>query len=196
MLLVQDVVVAEGLVDLPFTCDLRLCHGACCVLGDVGSRVSPREIARIGKVLPAIIALLSETHQHCIKRAGFVYLDQGIYRLRLAHPTGPCVFSFQDSNTTKCALHHYDERGLTPEATKPAWCSLFPIKYICIKDIKILTLATPDYCLPCYHGTHKLYQTFKPQLIRVLGEAWYQELERVIALRSRARDIQVDDGRQ
>ena len=70
MLQIQDTIVSLDVITKEFCCDLRKCHGACCVEGDAGAPVTPDEIAQIEQLLPVISPMLSADALKAIEDKG------------------------------------------------------------------------------------------------------------------------------
>ena len=75
MVQIQDTIVSLDVITKEFCCDLKKCHGACCVEGDAGAPVTPDEIARIEELLPVIRDMLSADALKAIEETMNCVLD-------------------------------------------------------------------------------------------------------------------------
>ena len=58
---INDVLVRDEIVEIPFSCDLKKCKGACCTLeSELGAPINKSEIEEIEKILPVIKRYLSQ----------------------------------------------------------------------------------------------------------------------------------------
>ena len=75
---INDVLVRDEIVEIPFSCDLKKCKGACCTLeSELGAPVSKNEIEEIEKILPVIKRYLSQTNNDEIEEKGFYEMKDG-----------------------------------------------------------------------------------------------------------------------
>ena len=70
MVQIQDTIVSLDVITKEFCCDLKKCHGACCIEGDAGAPVTPEEIAQIEELLPVIKDMLSADALKAIEERG------------------------------------------------------------------------------------------------------------------------------
>ena len=60
MLAVQNTLVSDDLTRVKFVCDLKKCHGACCVDGDAGAPLDEEEIGILEDYLDDVIPYMTE----------------------------------------------------------------------------------------------------------------------------------------
>lgn len=99
MVQIQDTIVSLDVITKEFCCDLKKCHGACCVEGDAGAPVTPEEITQIEELLPVIRDMLSADALKAIEEKGIAYPD----------PEGELVT--QIVNGKDCVFTCYDDSG-------------------------------------------------------------------------------------
>ena len=161
MLQIQDTIVSLDVITKEFCCDLRKCHGACCVEGDAGAPVTPDEIAQIEQLLPVISPMLSADALKAIEDKGIAYPD----------PEGELVT--QIVNGKDCVFTCYDENGCCYCTIEKAYRELGPYWG--------LNYDRWDVCQAAVIKGHRehlpVYKCLKEPLIRRFGQEWYDELE-------------------
>ena len=53
MIILNDVLIDEDIFLEKFVCDLSKCHGCCCVEGDYGAPVDPKELSKMERCFQA-----------------------------------------------------------------------------------------------------------------------------------------------
>ena len=75
---INDVLVRDEIVEIPFSCDLNKCKGACCTLeSELGAPVNKAEIDEIRKILPIIKKYLTQVNIDEIEEYGFYEIKDG-----------------------------------------------------------------------------------------------------------------------
>ena len=179
MLLSSDILTEE------FCCDLDVCHGTCCVVGDEGAPVTIDEIAEIEENLDTVWPLLSASAQSLIDHEGVAYTDRDGDLVTSVVNNQDCVFttpinSAEGGKLVGCAFESLFRQGRC-KFCKPISCALYPIREKTFSDGSIgLNYHRWDIC---QSGRDKgrllhlpVYKFLKEPLIRRFGEEWYQEL--------------------
>ena len=98
MVQIQDTIVSLDVITKEFCCDLKKCHGACCIEGDAGAPVTTDEIARIEELLPVIWEDLSPQARQVISEKGVSYPDPECELVTQIVNGKDCVFTCYDQN--------------------------------------------------------------------------------------------------
>ena len=182
MLQIQDTIVSLDVITKEFCCDLRKCHGACCVEGDAGAPVTLDEIGSIEDALETVWDDLSAQAQSVIDRQGVAYPDPEGELVTSIVNGKECVFARSQSpeNCWLCMLEKAFREGKT-KFLKPISCSLYPIREKRFSNGTVgLNYNRWDICRDAVKKGQELnlpvYQFLKEPLIRRFGEDWYQEL--------------------
>jgi hypothetical protein len=124
---INDVLVRDDIVEIPFSCDLKKCKGACCTLeSELGAPINKNEIEEIEKILPIVKKYLTQTNIDEIEERGF-YEAKDDELMITSVDNKDCVFSFYDNSIAKCAIERaYFDGKVT--FRKPVSCHLFPIR--------------------------------------------------------------------
>lgn len=184
MILIDDVLIADDILESHFVCDLSRCKGACCWEGDYGAPLEDEEVDIIADILPTILPRLSEESREKIAADDFkdIFSDEKFVGTQLL-PDGACVFLTKDSDgISKCAFEQAYEAG---EITfkKPISCHLYPIRRSVneIQGFQALNYDEWEICqAACALGEKlkvPLYQFAKDSLIRQYGQAFYDQLD-------------------
>lgn len=186
ILQVGDVLISPDILTEQFCCDLEACGGACCIEGDAGAPVTEEEVAHLERVMPAVWHDLDPRAQKVLNKQGVAYRD----------PDGDLVTSIVGNKD--CCFTCYDEKGICLCATdrahregridwpKPISCYLYPIREKKLSNGTVaLNYDRWTVCAPARKLGKELglpiYQFLKDPLIRRFGEAWYAELEALVA---------------
>lgn len=184
MIRVGDVLVSDEIRDREFVCNLDRCKGACCVEGDFGAPLEMDELNILREIYPQVKPFLTEKGVQSIERQGTHVLDDD------------GDFSTPTIGGRECAYAVYDERGVLKCGIEKAWaagatsfrkpvsCHLYPIRITKKRSLEAVNYHKWDICSPaCALGKElkvPLYKFLKEALVRKYGQAWYDELVRMI----------------
>lgn len=175
---VNDVLVRSEILEIPFSCDLKKCKGACCTLeSDLGAPIRKEEIDEIKNILPVIKEYISKEHIDEIEQNGFYEIKENQLLLKSINERD-CVFSFYEKDVAKCAIEKAYFDGKV-KYRKPISCHLFPIR---VSDFSgdVLRYEKFSECAPALEKGKENNVTItefcKDSLIRLYGEEWYNKL--------------------
>ena len=175
---INDVLVRDDIVEIPFSCDLKKCKGACCTLeSELGAPVTKEEVGEIENILPIIKKYLAQNNIDEIEENNFYQIRDG--ELMIASVNNhDCVFSFWDNGIAKCAIERAYFDGKV-KFRKPISCHLFPIR---VSDFggDVLRYEKFSECAPALEKGKEENVTIaefcKDSLQRLYGEEWYNKL--------------------
>ncbi|MBN2057036.1 DUF3109 family protein [bacterium] len=176
MHIVGETLVAAGILEMNFQCDLKICKGRCCIVGELGPRIAQQEIDAVSAILPEVLELLPTAQVTFIDRHGFVTGNEET-RVALLGTGGPCVFTCRQDNVILCALQVLQERLALPPL-KPLSCDLFPIRMKTSGSTSYLTFVTQQECRGCFKGNRPMYESLAAPLRRAMGDKWFEHLRR------------------
>jgi len=175
---INDVLVRDEIVEIPFSCDLKKCKGACCTLeSELGAPVNKNEIEEIEKILLVIKRYLSQINIDEIEEKGFYEMKEGESMITSVN-NRDCVFSFWENGIAKCAIERAYFDGKV-EFRKPISCHLFPIR---VSDFSgdVLRYEKFSECAPALEKGKEenvvIAEFCKESLTRLYGEEWYSKL--------------------
>lgn len=175
---INEVLVRDEIVEIPFSCDLKKCKGACCTLeSELGAPVTKAEIEEIEKILPIVKKYITLTNIDEIEDRGFYEAKDGEMMITSVN-NRDCVFSFWDNGVAKCAIERAYFDGKV-EFRKPISCHLFPIR---VSDFggDVLRYEKFNECAPALEKGKEenitIVEFCKDSLIRLYGEEWYNKL--------------------
>lgn len=175
---INDVLVRDEIVEIPFSCDLKKCKGACCTLeSELGAPVRKDEIEEIEKILPVIKTYLTQRNIDEIEEHGFYETKEDELMITSVN-NKDCVFSFYDNSIAKCAIERAYFDGKV-SFRKPISCHLFPIR---VSDFSgdVLRYEKFSECAPALEKGKEdnitIAEFCKDSLIRLYGENWYNKL--------------------
>ncbi|MEO8232621.1 MAG: DUF3109 family protein [Ignavibacteriota bacterium] len=175
---INDVLVRDDIVEIPFSCDLKKCKGACCTLeSELGAPINKNEVEEIEKILPIVKTYLSQRNIDEIEERGF-YETKDDELMITSVNNKDCVFSFFDNSIAKCAIERAYFDGKV-SFRKPISCHLFPIR---VSDFSgdVLRYEKFSECAPALEKGKEenitIVEFCKDSLIRLYGEDWYNKL--------------------
>jgi hypothetical protein len=178
ILAVNNVLVRRDIMEIPFSCDLKKCKGACCTLeSELGAPVSQAEIDEIKKILPVVKEYLNQNQIDEIDGNGFYELKDNELLLKSVN-NRECVFAVYENSIAKCAIEKAYFDGKI-DFRKPISCHLFPIR---ISDFggDILRYEKFSECTPALEKGKEdnitIAEFCKDSLIRLYGNEWYSQL--------------------
>jgi hypothetical protein len=175
-ILIEDMLVDERLPTTRFCCDLSLCLGLCCAVGEVGAPLTLQEARALEALAPSIAPLLPERNRRALLRHGPWEIHFGQPTTSLIGHEGPCVWALWTENRWRCSLELLPRsRGTSP---RPLSCRLFPLR-IHEKDGLIrLRLETYEECRSAFGHGEPLHRFLRDPLIEALGERRYASLSK------------------
>lgn len=176
MILLDDLIIDEAIRTCMFACNLDVCHGQCCVEGDLGPLVTSAEISRIEEFLPHIRLQMPVNARNYLTEKGLVENGFQHQFLTIMPGCGPCIFDFREKRTHLCLLQWGYQAALWPQL-KPLSCRLFPlILRNGAGGLRHLDLITAWECHSCFQGTMPIFRFLRQPLIEALGVDLYQRL--------------------
>jgi hypothetical protein len=175
---INDVLVRREILEIPFSCDLKRCKGACCTLeSELGAPVNKEEIDEIKKILPVVKEYITQTQVNEIEENGFYEVKENELLLKSINHK-ECVFVFYENSVAKCAIEKaYFERKIN--FRKPISCHLFPIR---ISDFggDVLRYEKFSECSSALENGKEenitIAEFCEESLTRLYGKEWYNNL--------------------
>lgn len=184
MIQIDNVLLADEVVEAKFVCDLSRCKGGCCEDGDAGAPVTEEEMEIVRKHLAAIIPYLTAEGRMELERQGLFVHDDEFGWVTPVIKSGLCAYGFRDeAGIIKCGIEAaYNDGKL--DWKKPISCHLFPIRLI---ESNGYTMANYEprevLCKPACAFGKKLkvpvYQFLQEPLIRKFGQEFYETLHQI-----------------
>ena len=188
MLVIDNVVVADEIIQKQFVCDLSKCKGGCCEDGDAGAPLEEEELDKIVELYEKVKPYLSQASVAEIEKKGkYVYHREfGWVTPTLGNDSEICVYGIRGTDgIIKCAFEQAYYEGKT-DWKKPVSCHLFPIISTKGKNgnyDKLNYEPRGKLCKPaCTLGNQlqvTTYQFLKEAVIRRFGKEFYEALDTV-----------------
>lgn len=184
MINIGRTIISEDVVKVNFMCNLKFCHGDCCVEGDEGAPLEENEIGIIEDALDEIVPYMRKEGIEVVDKNGvFDYGVDGDYVTPLVNDR-ECAFVYFENNISFCAIEKAFLEGKI-DFQKPISCHLYPIRITEYAEFDAINYHKWTICSPALkHGDDlgiPVYKMLKEPLIRKYGEKWYQQLEDEIA---------------
>lgn len=179
MFVIGNVILEERLRTLRFECSISDCKGACCVIGDLGPKMTKFELTKIFKN----IDLLRKYSDFDLTKDKVISTADGNVRLALAWDKGPCILSYFEDGIARCGIHRAFLEGLFP-FPKPLPCHLFPLILAKRPNYYFLYFDIRPECNPYRKSEKLLLEYCKDGLMRAFGEKWYHKLAHFLNLQT------------
>ena len=188
MIVIDNVLVADEIIQKQFVCDLSKCKGGCCEDGDAGAPLEEEELDKIVELYEQVKPYLSQASVAEIEKKGkYVYHREfGWVTPTLGNDSEICVYGIRGTDgVIKCAFEQAYNDGKT-DWKKPVICHLFPIIMTKGKNgnyDKLNYEPREKLCSPACSLGRQLqvttYQFLKEAVIRKFGNEFYEALDTV-----------------
>lgn len=180
MFRVHDVILSEDIATSRFACNITLCKGACCVVGDAGAPVSKDEIPILRKAFRELKDRLDPKAVEIAEKEGVIKGDsEKGYEINCVD-NQECIFVQKDENgVATCAIQNAYYNGEF-NWEKPISCHLYPVRLKKIAGFEFANFEyIPDMCSSgCDNGEKTgtyLSDFLKTAFTRRYGEEWFSE---------------------
>jgi hypothetical protein len=188
VIIIDNIQISDDIVEKHFICDLAVCKGGCCEVGDAGAPLTNEELGIINEVYEKIKPYLSVASVREIEQSNqYVYHQEfGWVTPTMASDNEICVYAIREkSGMIKCAFEQAFNDGII-SWKKPISCHLYPIT---VKTGKYGNYERMNYepreklCSPgCALGEKmkvKVYEFLKEPLVRKYGKEFYDALHKI-----------------
>lgn len=187
MIVVDNVLISDGIAEAQFVCDLVKCKGGCCEEGDAGAPLEKEELDIMVELFEKVKPYLTPAAIAEIERKGkYVYHREfGWVTPTLGGDNEICVYGIRDEKgIIKCAFEQAYNDGVI-NWKKPLSCHFFPIIQNSGKNGEYDRMnyePRETLCKPACSLGQKLkvpvYQFLKEPIIRKYGEDFYKALDK------------------
>ncbi len=183
MIIVDDVLVSDEVKEIYFACNLKACHGACCVEGDAGAPLEEEEISIIEDYLEEIKPYMSKKGLEVVENGGVFDYDMDAEYVTPLVNDRECAFVYFENGMALCAIEKAWLEGKI-KFQKPVSCHLYPIRVDKVGDKTAVNYNRWSICIPALNlGKEEgvpLYRYLETPLIRKFGRRWYKKLVNAI----------------
>jgi len=180
---IGEVLVDRAVLDARFSCNLDLCHGACCVEGELGAPIDEPEASFLEASVEPLRTMLPERNLRYIRRHGCTEIYQGHLYTKTIDGR-ECVFVCHENGKALCAVETAWNQGLLGQ-TKPLSCRLFPIRVRKKFGLDYLVYEQHAMCRDARRqGAEddvRLIDYVKAPLVEKYGIDWYMSLKEFVA---------------
>ena len=210
MIIVKNTIVSDDIADRHFCCDLRCCHGACCVEGDSGAPLREEEVPVLEAIRSVVAPYMTPEGREAVAQQGVAVRDNDGDLGTPLIEGGACAYiTYADDGTALCAIEKAyreipDSELRKLNFPKPVSCHLYPIRVEDYGEFTAVNYHQWDVCRqgerlkmkgercadavggnnlsPLSSHLSPLYVYLKEPLIRRFGQEWYDELLQEIGL--------------
>lgn len=192
MFQIDNVILSSEIAEVKFACNVMVCKGACCVVGDSGAPVEKSEIPVLKRAYAQLRDELRPEAVETVQSEGLVLQNSELddetnkssYSYQLNCTDGEaCVFvTYNGFGVAECAIQKaYFEGRFNWE--KPISCHLFPIRIKKIGGFEYVNYQyVPGLCSSaCDHAEQEgiwLSDFVERPLTRKYGKAWYEAFQK------------------
>jgi len=180
MIIIQNTIISEDVKEKQFACNLAVCKGICCVLGDAGAPLEEKEIALLEKYFPDYKINMPEDGIKTVETEGYYVLDNDNEYVTPLVAGKHCAYVYFENDIAKCAIEKAYLEGKIP-FKKPISCHLYPVRISKYDTIDAVNYHEWEVCKSACELGNKtnmpIYKFLKEPLIRKYGEKWYEVLE-------------------
>jgi hypothetical protein len=187
MFQVGKVLVSDEVALAYFECDLSVCLGACCVIGDAGAPVRSGEVPALNRAWEVLKDELPDASRKAVGEGGLVNRGRDGGLELQCREGGACVFVTHERGVALCAIQKAFFEGRF-DWEKPVSCHLFPIRIKEAEGIDLMNFQyIPSLCsggAAC--GKRKktgLAEFLERPLVRRYGQSWYKSFLEACRLR-------------
>lgn len=180
---IEDVLVSSEILNEYFACNLSLCSGQCCIVGESGAPLDEEEIALLRDEYNNYAPYMTFIGREAVNKQGVAIIDgDGDWVTPLVKEEGECAYCRPSASLCSCAIEYAFFQGKT-SIRKPISCWLYPIRVVKLSASWALNYHKWRPCTSAReYGLAKgilLYRFLKDPLIAKFGEVFYKELESI-----------------
>lgn len=183
MIEIEDKIISADLFTARFCCDLKSCHGQCCVDGNSGAPLDEDEIEQLEADYDNYSPYMKPEGLEAILEHGVAVLDEDGDLTTTLIQGAECAYSIEHDGGTWCAIEKAWFDGKS-RFRKPISCHLYPIRVVKFNNgTQGLQYHRWNICRAAeILGQIKgepLYRTLKEPIIRAWGAEFFDALEQV-----------------
>lgn len=180
MIQIGEKIISRELFEMHFICHLEKCEGNCCVFGDSGAPLEDDEAILLSAQLDSILPFMRAEGKRALREQGAWVIDMENDKVTPLVGREECAYTVFEDGIARCAIEQaYDEGAIA--FRKPVSCHLYPIRVAKLRQGIALNYHQWSICEPARILGKKegvpVFRFLKDPLIRVYGEAFYEELE-------------------
>lgn len=186
MIIINNVMVEDGVTSEKFSCDLKACKGACCWEGDYGAPLEAEEINVLESINEQLAPYLDKRSNDLLnKEGGIKYFDEPKMFGTNLHPDGACVYLSKKGDISMCGIEQAWKDGVS-SLRKPVSCHLYPVRIDqdFSNGFEKMSYDVWDICsAACSKGKSeniKVYEFAKEAIIRKYGKDFYEQLDAAV----------------
>ena len=182
MIQIGNAVISRDLFDHHFICHLSECEGNCCVFGDSGAPLTGYEARSLEAHLDQVKPFMRAEGKVAAAALGPWVVDHDGDQVTPLVDGEECAYAVFEDGVARCAVEIAYEAGAV-SFQKPVSCHLYPIRVTPLKSGIALNVHRWSICEPARVLGKKMkmpvFQFLKGALVRVYGQAFYEELEEI-----------------
>lgn len=180
MIKIENTIITDDLLNVRFYCDLKACHGACCIEGDAGAPLDEEEVSILEDHIDKIKPFMSPEGIGVVETIGvFDYDMTGKFCTPLVNDR-ECAFVVTDeSRIARCAIEIAYKEGKI-KFQKPISCHLYPVRITSYDSFDAVNYHKWHICQKAldngWLNNVPLYEFLKDALLRKYGRKWFNSL--------------------
>ncbi len=180
MIEIGKSIVSADLLTSHFTCNLHVCKGACCVMGDSGAPLEDEEVEILKEIYTRVKPFLSGESVATIEKFGTSVVDFENDKVTPLNNGKECAYTVFNDGIAFCGIEKAYNAGAVA-FRKPISCHLYPVRIKKYKAFDAVNYDRWDICTPAIVLGDELkmpvHRFVKDALSRKYGEKWFNLLE-------------------
>jgi hypothetical protein len=180
MIQIGDKLISLDLFREQFHCNLSICSGSCCILGDSGAPLMMEEADILLSEADKIEEFLSEEGNKAIAKQGYWITDIEDDLVTPLIEGEECAYTVFENGIANCGIEKAFLAGKI-NFRKPISCHLYPIRLSKVGEYTALNYHRWPICKSAVEMGNEIgipvFRFLKDSIIRMWGDEFYQEME-------------------
>ncbi len=180
MIKIKNTLISQDIIEKNFSCDLKKCHGACCIKGDAGAPLQEEETRLLPKIIHKIKPYLSRHGIDSIEQQGTYVIDDDNETVTPLIEGKECAYVIFENNIARCGIEKAYIDGAV-KFRKPISCYLYPIRIKKYEQFIAVNYDQWDICEPAREKGEEIkspvFAFVKDALRERFGKEWYRMLK-------------------
>ena len=179
MLQIDNTIISLDVIEEKFTCDLKKCKGACCVLGDSGAPLESKEIDNLTANIDAIKPYMRAEGIQALDEQGLYTVDSDNDKVTPLINGKECAFVIFEDDIAFCSIERAYNEGRST-FRKPISCYLYPVRVKKFSQFTAVNYDRWDICSPARKKGKKnnlsVLNFLEVPLTEKFGKEWVKKI--------------------
>ena len=180
MIEINNTIISRDVLENHFACDLSVCKGACCVMGDSGAPLEEEEVDILHSIFKDIKPFLRQEGIEAIENLGTSVVDFDGDRVTPLVDGKECAYVIFEKGIARCGIERAFMEGAT-NFRKPLSCHLYPVRITRYRTFDAVNYDRWDICKAAITKGEEnrvtVYDFTGEALTRKYGGEWFSLLK-------------------